>query len=278
MNMMKQGILATTFFIFSIMGLAAQEDAKTNSLTLGWGMGNIMRQDFTVSPFVHKDWSPVNLHVVYERSKKLEQQAWLKFGFYSPRIGEAFTYNSFYNGEQTTLPHSFTMIDINYAIGKSVIDKGMWKFVLGGKSKNKFYPSTYNFGPSGPSPIFAAFGLDIWLNMKFDLNEKHHFKSNVSLPIFAYIYRDPYLAQDDKFFENLYSHKPLKELTDRIKDGQLESWGTSQGFDFDLNYGYLLNDKWEIGCTYQLSMSSNQTPTKYAQIENVIYISGKLKF
>jgi len=257
---------------------ALAQETAVNSLKLNWGMGNIMRQDFTVSPFVHKDWSPVNLQLVYERSKKLEHQASLKFGLYSPRIGEAFTYYSFYEGEQTTMPHSFTMIDINYAIGKSVIEKGKWNVVLGGKSKNKFYPSTYNFGPSGPSPILIAFGLDIWLNLKFDLNEKHHFISYVSLPVFSYIYRDPYLAQDDKFFQNLYSHKPLQELADRIKDGQLESWGTSQSFDFDLRYDYILNEKWEIGCTYLLSMSFNQTPTRYSQIENVIYISGKFKF
>ncbi len=128
-----------------------------------------MRQDLTVSPFVHQEWSPLNVRLVYERSNKLEQQASLKFGHYSPRIGEAYSYNSFYNGEQTTLPHDFTMIDINYALGFSVMENGKWKFALGGKSKNKFYASTYNFGPSGPSPLFIAFGLDIWLNMQYDI-------------------------------------------------------------------------------------------------------------
>ena len=114
--------------------------------------------------------------------------------------------------------------------------------------------------------------------MQFDLNEKHHFKSNVSLPLFSYIYRDPYLAQDDEFFENIYSHKGLKELGARIKDGQLQSWGSSQSFDFDLSYGYALNEKWEIGCMYLLSMNLNQIPTKFTQIENVIYVSGTFKF
>jgi len=275
---MKHRIIVLCGLIILTLSLKAQEETKVNSLGLSWGMGNIMRQDLTVSPFIHQEWSPINVRLVYERSRKLEQQASLKFGKYSPRIGEAFKYNSFYNGEEITLPHDFTMIDINYALGLSVVENEKFKFVLGGKSKNKFYASTYNFGPSGPSPLFIAFGLDIWLNMQYDINEKHHFKSNVSLPLFSYIYRDPYLAQDDEFFENIYSHKGLKELGDRIKDGQLQSWGSSQSFDFDLSYGYSLNEKWEIGCTYLLSMNFNQIPTKFTQIENVIYIGGKFKF
>ena len=101
-----------------------QEQARVNSLGLSWGMGNIMRQDLTVSPFIHQEWSPINVRLVYERSRKLEQQASLKFGHYSPRIGEAYNYNSFYNGEETTLPHDFTMIDINYALGFSVVENG----------------------------------------------------------------------------------------------------------------------------------------------------------
>jgi hypothetical protein len=260
------------------MALMAQGEKKVNSLSLNWGMGKIMRQDFTISPFVHSEWSPLNLQLVYERSKRLEQQASLKFGQYAPRIGEEFNYYSFYNGEQITEPHYFTMVDIHYALGLQLMEKGKWKFVLGGKSKNQFYASTYNFGPSGPSPLYIAFGLNLWLKLKYDLNEKHHFKSNLSLPLFSYIYRDPYLAQDDDFFRNLYSHKPLKELTDRIRDGELESWGTSQNFDFDISYVYVLHEKWDVGCTYRLSMDFNQSPTKFSQIENLIYISGKFKF
>jgi hypothetical protein len=275
---MRRRFLVLCGLIILTLGLKAQEEANVNSFGLSWGMGNIKRQDLSVSPFIHQKWSPINVRLVYERSKKLEQQASLKFGSYSPRVGEEFKFYSFYNGEETTYPHYFTMIDINYALGLSVVEKEKFKFVLGGKSKNKFYASTYNFGPSGPSPLFIAFGLDIWLNMQYDLNEKHHFKSNVSIPLFAYIYRDPYLTQDDEFFENIYSHKGLKELGERIKDGQLQSWDSSQSFDFDISYDYSLNEKWDIGCQYLLSMNFNQSPTKYSSIENVIYFSGTFKF
>ncbi|MDX2432485.1 MAG: hypothetical protein QNK35_16220, partial [Bacteroides sp.] len=139
---MKQLTLVLCGLILLTLGLKAQEEANVNSFGLSWGMGNIKRQDLSASPFVHQKWSPINVRLVYERSKKLEQQASLKFGSYSPRVGEEFKFNSFYNGEETAFPHYFTMIDINYALGYSVLEKGKWKFVLGGKSKNKFYAST----------------------------------------------------------------------------------------------------------------------------------------
>ena len=100
---MKRRIFVLCGLIILTLGLKAQEAANVNSLGLSWGMGNIMRQDLTVSPFVHQEWSPINVRLVYERSKKLEQQASLKFGSYSPRVGEEFKYNSFYNGEEISL-------------------------------------------------------------------------------------------------------------------------------------------------------------------------------
>ena len=126
---MKHRIIVLWGLLILTLGLKAQEQAGVNSLALSWGMGNIMRQDLTVSPFVHQEWSPLNVRLVYERSNKLEQQASLKFGHYTPRIGEAFKYNSFYNGEEITLPHDFTLIDINYALGLSVVEKEKFKFV-----------------------------------------------------------------------------------------------------------------------------------------------------
>ena len=152
---MKHRIIVLCGLIILTLGLKAQEEARVNSFGLNWGMGNIKRQDLSVSPFVHKDWSPINVRLVYERSKKLEQQASLKFGSYSPRVGEEFKFNSFYNGEEIAYPHYFTMIDINYALGFSVVEKEKFKFVLGGKSKNKFYASTYNLGP----PVLLRFLL-----------------------------------------------------------------------------------------------------------------------
>lgn len=275
-NMKKYTFLIVAFFFTS--SLIAQ-DEKHNEFSLNWGMGQIMRQDQTVSPFIHQQWAPINVLLTYSRSKKLDQLAEIKFSLYNPSIVEPYSFNSFYNGNETDIAHSFKLIDFNYALGKSILDKNQWRLVVGGKSRNQIYSSDYNFGPTlTPSPMFISFGLDLWLNLRYALNEKHYFKSNLGLPLFSYVYRAPYAAQNDDYFENIYSHKGIKEFTNRVKDGELKSWGNSQRFDFDLSNGYVLNEKWDIGLTYLLALNFNQSPTHYTQIENVFFISGKFKF
>ncbi|MCV9386980.1 hypothetical protein [Reichenbachiella ulvae] len=274
--MRKLNLLIVALLLTS--GLAAQE-VKHNDLSLNWGVGSIMRQDQTVSPFIHQKWSPVNIMLRYSRSQKLDQLADIKFSLYNPSIVKPYNFNSYYSGAQTGLAHSFKLIDFNYAIGKPILNKNEWRFVIGGKSRNHIYFSDYNFGPTTtPSPMFISFGLDLWLNLQYRINEKQYIKSNFSLPLFSYIYRAPYLAQNDEYFENIYSHKGLKEFTSRLSDGQIQSWGASQRVDFDLQYGYILNEKWDIGLTYLFAMNLNQSPTKYSQIESVFYLCGKLKF
>ena len=273
---MNRIILLIGFLTYTVL---TEAQTSQNSLSLSWGMGHIMRQDLSASPFIHEKWSPTNMLLRYSRTKKLDQLIDVKFSLYKPSIVEPYSFNSYYyGGAQIGLAHSFTLIDINYAIGKSVLERNQWKLVLGGKSRNHIYASNYNFGASGPSPMLISFGLDFWLKLKYTLNDKHYFISNLSIPLFSFIYRDPYLLQDDQFFENIYSHNGLKEFANRVSDGQLQSWGTSQRFDLDVQYGYVINKRWDIGIRYLLAMNFNQSPTRFSQIENVIYISGKIKF
>lgn len=263
--------------IASIHKLNAQE-LPNNSIQIGWGVGNIMRQDLTVSPFIHKDWSAVNVYLNYSRSKKLEQQVALKFSLYDPTSTEPYEFTSFYNGPLTTIPHSFKIVDIDYSLGKELFHKAKWSFVLGGKSRNFVYISDYYFGDSGPSPMVISFGLDAWIRASYQLNEKNYFASNLSIPVFSYVYRNPYLAQDDEYMEIIYAHNGLKELGSRIAAGELRSWGNAQRIEFKINYGYVINQRWDIGIDYLFSMNFNQNPTKFKQIENAFLIGGKFKF
>ena len=169
-------------------------------------------------------------------------------------------------------------MDINYALGKNVLEKGKWKLALGGKARNRLMASDCLFGNAGSFGYYFSFGLDRWTKINFDLNEKHHFIANVALPVFSYNTRSPYMSQNDEYFSDAYSHKPLKSAINYVKRGELQSWGKAQSFDFDISYYYSLSEKWELGGKYMLLMDFNQYPTKFSQIENVIYLSAKLKF
>jgi len=249
-----------------------------NSLQLGWGIGHLMRQDLTVSPFIHRDWSPVQVFLNYSRSRHLEHQVTVRFSSYSPTRVDPYSFNSFYNGHLSTLPHSFKMVDIDYALGKELLQDPKWSLIVGGKSRNFLFASDYYFGESGPSPVFISFGLDIWLKAKLLLNDKSYLASQASIPVFSYVYRDPYLTQDDQFFEMIYSHNGLKQLARRIEDGEWRSWGNAQRVELHFHYGYIINPKWELGLGYRFAMNLNQYPTRFTQLENTFLVSGTLNF
>lgn len=254
------------------------QDSRYNSVQIGWGYGNIMRQDLTVSPFVHQDWSPVNVYLNYSRSKKLEQQATVSFSLYNPVSTDPYEFTSFYNGTLTTISHSFKLLNIDYSLGKELFHNTKWSFILGGKSRNFIYASDYYFGDSGPSPMFISFGLDIWLKAKYQLNEKNYLVSNLSIPVFSYVYRNPYLAQDDEYFATISSHNGLKEFASRVENGEMRSWGDAQRVEFNIHYGYVINQRWDIGIGYDFAMNLNQSPTQFTQFENTFFIGGKIKF
>lgn len=261
-----------------VAGKIIAQDSTFNSVQVGWGYGKIMRQDLTLSPFIHEDWSPVNFFASYHRSKKLEQDFAVKFSFFDPIIADSYEYNSFYNGDVVTLPHSFKLIDIDYALGKKILGNEKWSFIAGGKSRNFIYASDYYFGDSGPSPMFISLGLDFWLMVKRQISEKQYIVGNLSLPVFSFVYRDPYLAQDDEFFENIYSHNGLTELASRIEDSKLRSRDKAQRVEFNIRYGYRINRLLDVGLGYLFTLNKNQAPTEFTQIENIFSVNVTLKF
>lgn len=275
--MKKILLLIVALFFFGLNDMLAQQQ-KTHSLSLNIGAGNIMRQDLSFSPFIHKDWSPLNVQLIFNRSKNLKHRVTARFGSYNPFFSGAYPFHSFYNGDIETIPHTFTMVDLNYALGKSIWQAEKWEFTLGGKSKNQIHMSGYDLGDAGSSGYFVSFGLNAWMNLQMILNDKHRLESSLSIPVLAYNARPPYLSQDDQFFMNILSHKPLKILGNYIKNGQLESWGKSQSVDFDFSYSFSLSEKFDVGCRYLFLANFNQNPTKYIQVENLFYLNLNYKF
>jgi hypothetical protein len=268
--------------MLTLVGLGSlfSQNEHNSSLTLNAGIGNLMRQDLSFSPLIHETWSPVNFALIYKKSKKMEQQLYIKFGSYKPIASEEFNYTSFFTGDEqnVTFPHDFALIDLNYSLGKVVVTKDKWDLTVGGRSKNRLNPSAYNYGTAGLFGYYFSFGIDAWVKFEYNLQEKHHIESNLSFPLATFIARSPYMSQDDEHFENFASHKGLKTIASYIQDGAWHYWDKSQHMDLDVSYYYTLSDKWDIGGSYWLSMNFNQDPTKFASIENVLYLSVKFKF
>ena len=217
----------------------------------------------------------------FERSAKWEQQAHIKFGNYTTAITEPFEYYwDTPDKKESSGNHSFMVLDLDYALGKTVFENNKTKITLGGKSNNRLNASYYMYGIYwlGSFGYYLNFSVDAWTNVAYQLSEKSKLELDLALPLFAWNTRSPYNSQDDWYFENSISHNDFLILMEYIKDGELESWGKSQNIDIDLNYKYSLSDRFDVGAGYAASLSWNQDPVKFTQVENTFYFSFNLKF
>lgn len=261
------------------MNMQAQDGEKANSLSLGWGFGHLKIQDRVFSPTIHSGNSPVNAIVSYIHSDKLEQLLYVKLGNFSSGVFEPY---SFYwdtpEESRMTWPSSYTHLDINYSLGKSIIQKNEIKWVLGGRSRNRLLTSSNARGPYAFFGYYFSLGLDLWSQLSYTINDRNSFTANLALPVFSFSTRSPYMSQDDWFYQDTYYDKAVLALIEFIKDVKPESWGKSKSLDMDLSYYYSLSEKWDIGATYWFSLNMSKYPRSFTSVENLLTISFKYKF
>ena len=280
--MQKLTIIFVALFS-SLFGLRAQEKSESapieaaNSIGFSWGLGNLKKQDLIFTPFVHQSWSALNFVVDYERSGKLEQRATVRFGNYKANTGDYFSYQ--HNGETySKYGSSFNQVDLNYSLGVKLIEKKKWTFILGGRFRNRFQISDYDFGTAAPFAYHVPIGLDAWFNLSFDPGSRHRFEANLNLPLFSYVARSPYMGQDDQYLEEISVHGDLKVFFAHLKSGEVQSWGSSQIVDLDLRYHFALSDRWDLDAGYLFSMNLNSTPLNLTSYENLFLIGATFKF
>lgn len=256
------------------------QDTTFNSLRFSMGMGHLMIQDLTFSPFIHQSYSPLAISLEYQRSKKLEQFVSFSYSGYKARIGDEFTYTSFRDSTKSyqTYPHVFNRIQLNYALGKTIFHTDKLSLSAGGRSNNRIYLSSYTFGNNGSFGYYFNLGLDVWIRSSYNISEKQLIEANIFLPLFSYNARSPYLSQDDEFFQDIYSHSGLKSFKNYLSGGEFQTWNKNQYIDLDISYWYYIKTRWGIGARYIFSMGFNQYPTKYSFIENKLGVQATYKF
>jgi hypothetical protein len=272
--MKRISIILTTLLMGTTL-LSAQE-TKSNALGIHLGMGNLQKQDLIFSPFVGRDWSPLNVLLEYEHRGKIDQRASIRFGQYSDFIGESFSYYS-RDIEYDKYPHSFTNLDLNYSLSKSVWQTSQWTISAGGRIRNRFQVSNFEFGHAGQFSYHLAIGLDALVEAEYRTG-KHAVNLILTLPVISYLARSPYTGLDDHYLERIMVHGDLKIFWEHLKSGTIQSWGTSRMMDLEIGYNYALNSAWDIGITYLFSMTLHTSPVQYTSIENIFYIGTTFKF
>ena len=272
---MKRIYIFLSMLILSSTLLSAQ-DKKQNTFSMNLGMGNLQKQDLIFSSFIIRDWSPLNVLLEYGHTGKMDQKVSLRFGQYFDYTGEPFSYYA-RGKEYEKLPHSTSNVDLNYSITKRILHTNNWKISAGGRYRNRFQMTNYEFGHSGQFSYNLSYGLDALISSGYQ-SGKHAIQSEFAIPVFSFLARSPYTSQDDPYLERIMVHGDVKIFAEHLKSATMQSWNTSQMIDFDLSYIHTLNEKWDIGVTYLFTMNLHNTPLRYTSIENVIYLGTTLKF
>lgn len=268
----------TTAFAFSLItSFVLQAQDTKNCIQLQIGLSNIARQDLVFSPFVHKDFSPINIGIRYQREKKFYQNIHLRFSSLKPSFIGPY---EFFDDNETkqTSPHIFTMIDLDYWLGKEFrrrsksITKAGIAFNADIQALNYVYGRTSFFG------YYSAIGLGGFISQTYNANKKNKITGQIALPLFNWVARSPYLVNDDEFIENISSRSGVKTFFAFIGDGNFATLNKSQILDFRLNYAYKLNDRWELGVDYLFEFIHSKEPRNLLSYRNSIFINGTFKF
>jgi hypothetical protein len=243
------------------MALSQTKAAHTLSLSAGYGM--MARQDLIFSPFVQESGSPLQAKLRYEHSKRLEQQWSLQFRQFSAqrRPGFVFTLPAKPAEEQRSLPHTFTGLIVDYAVGKRLgpaTARSQW--TLGTAVAANLDIADWQYGYAASFGYFMAIEVGVWGKWTFRPAPRQTLSIETRLPLLAWTARSPYLVNDDEFIENTASHRSLRTLGSFLADGQLNSVGQYQKATFGLGYNFALSRRWQLGATWCSAMIRHSDP------------------
>jgi len=275
--------VAMRYMVFVLLGLclgvANAQPSAEHALRLGWGTGYLLRQDLSFSRMIHRDISPLQFWVVYERSQKLQHLTSVRFGRYLPRVGEPFDFRVGSDGPvHTTSPHSFVMVDLHKGLATEILNGEKIHLSVGGSSRIRLWPSTYNFANAYSFGYYFSLGLELWIRTAFSLGDHSVIQADLYAPFLAFNARNPYMSQDDWFFEDNLAHRDVAAFINFMKRGEFQSWGKSRSLDIHLHYGYRISGDWQVGVHYQLSMVYNRVPTMLHSFEHALFLTIQLHF
>lgn len=273
---MKSTLILTIIFCFSLLENLVAQDLK-NNLQLQVGFGHIARQDLVFSPFIHKDLSPMNVSIRYQREKKYFQYANLRFALLSPSYKTSYSFID--DGEvKTTSPHFFAIVDLDYWFGKSIKETEKSSTKVGIAVNADIQALNYAYGRIGSFGYYSSFGVGAFIHHTHKFNDKNSLIGYASLPVINWLARSPYLVNDDEFIENTSSHSGLKTFFAFIGDGKLATLNQLQIVDFSVNYTYRLNKRWDLGIGYLFEFVHSSKPRNMLSYRNSIFLNTNFKF
>lgn len=254
----------------------AQDATKKNILSLNLGTGYIARQDLIFSPFIHTDFTMLNLGLEYTREATWFQKVRLNYANFDPMVSSPYEFTE-YGELQMAYPHNFNLVDLDYLLGKKIDKTEKSTLTVGGIFSTNIQAMNYVYGRFSNFGYFSTLSLGAFAQDKFTINEKSYLTTTLQLPFVSWLSRSPYLVNDDTFIENISSHSGLKTFMAYLGDGQLVTWNKLQTFDLEIKYTYSLNKKLELGAGYTFEFIHVNLPRNILSFRNALQLSGNLK-
>jgi hypothetical protein len=273
-----RNILVLIVTWLTVMICDGQDVSRKNNLSLSWGPGYTARQDLIFSPFIHMDLSFVNLGLDYSHESRLFQKVHLGFAGFNPVMVTDQYQFTIYGEIEEAYPHNFTIVNIDYLIGKKIRERGKSNLTAGALFTTDIHAMNYVFGRISSFGYYAAFGLGLFGQEEVTIKEKSSFSATLKLPLLAWMARSPYLVNDDEYIENTSSHSGLRIFTAFVADGELVTWNRMQTFDLEVKYAYRLLDRWEVGTAYVLEFIHSSRSRNLLSYRNSLNFSANFRF
>lgn len=279
--LMKYRIMRFIFVLaiilnFSLLAELNAQELK-NNLQLQIGIGHISRQDNVFSPFIHQDISPINLGVRYQREDKFYQNVNIRFALLYPYHTDA--YQFFDNNEiKTTSPHGFTIVDLDYWIGKAIKETDNNSTKIGFSVNADVQALNYVYGRISSFGYYSSFGIGGFVYHNHKFNEKNHLSGYISLPVISWLARSPYLVNDDEFIENTSSHSGVKTFFAFIGDGKIATFNQLNIVDISATYTFVISSRWGLGFGYLFEFIHSNRPRNLLSYRNSIFLNTSFQF
>jgi hypothetical protein len=271
----------TFLLLFLIAGLtciiSAQENNRFHSVSIRWGPGYLARQDLIFSPFIHNDFSLLHTGLEYTRTADIYQHVLVRYSGYSQILKQPFEY-MVYDEVKAAFPGTFTFVDLDYMVGKSIHPAGRFSLTLGGLFSSDIQALNYVYGRIGHFGYYASLGLGGFLKVDHRFSQKNMAGVSLQLPFISWLARSPYLVNDDAFIENTSSHSGVKTFLNFLADGKPATWNRLQCFDLYIYYSYTLNARLKLGAGYLFAFIHSSSPRNLLSCANTLNLSATFSF
>lgn len=258
-------------------GQTLTEKSHANLAGITTGNSLLARQDLIYSPFVHSDHSLLSFGLKYQREKNLYQYWNIHFSVNTSNPGVPYEMEM---GDHShgSIPHEFVFVSTTYGIGVPVIHRFQRTDWIGVALKMDLQASFYSFVLSDMFGYYIEHSVNGWYRRTYTFRDKHHLSGRVELPFVTWLARPPYLAEDDKFIENISTHNRTKMLLAFIGDGKPVTWNTLQRVNLDVEYHYPVSKRLFLGVDYRFVLIHSSEPRTLLSYHHNIHVTSSFKF